>query len=136
MAEGSKCLSRARGSHWLVLLQREERASTVAANVDSFLLFPFHHGHPNLPGETRETMLLSREMTCHQDKGRSALETLLVVSGAALPFPVAIHAAGAEGAGEEVSGARRHKITDSGRNVHPLVGHWRSGMDTKEKRGT
>lgn len=50
----------------------------------------------------------------------------MVVSGAALPFPVAIHAAGAKGAGEEVSGARRHKITDSGRNVHPLVGHWRS----------
>lgn len=36
----------------------------------------------------------------------------LVVSGAAFPFAVAIHATGAEGAGEEVGGTWGHEITD------------------------
>lgn len=40
-------------------------------------------------------------------------KALLVVRGAALAFPVAIHATGAQGAGEEVGGTWGHEVADS-----------------------
>lgn len=37
---------------------------------------------------------------------------LLVVGGAALPLAVAVHAAGAQGSGEQVGGAWGHEVAD------------------------
>lgn len=67
-------------------------------------------------------------------RGRGAPKALLVVSGAAFPLAVAIHTAGAKGAGEQVGGARGHEVTDCRGNVHSLVCHWKlfSGTSTPD----
>lgn len=49
--------------------------------------------------------------------------SLLVVCGAALPLPGVVHARCANGAGDEVSGARGHEVSHCRRDVHPLVCH-------------
>ena len=50
-------------------------------------------------------------------------ESLLVVCGAALPLPGVVHARCANGAGDEVGGARGHEVSHCRRDVHPLVCH-------------
>lgn len=111
-------------------------------------------GHPNLdlsfpslstkrtPSSRRTAVgpSMCRERTPSLARGRGAQEALLVVGRAAFPFAVTIHATGAEGAGEQVGGARGHEVTDCRRNVHSLVSHRRSGtckglrLQTKWKR--
>lgn len=78
---------------------------------------------------------MCRERTPSLARGRGAQEALLVVGRAAFPFAVTIHATGAEGAGEQVGGARGHEVTDCRRNVHSLVSHWRSGTGTRRHKG-
>lgn len=78
---------------------------------------------------------MCQEWTPSSGRGRGAQKALLVVGGAAFPLPVAIHATGAEGAGEEVGGAWGHEVTDCRRNVHSLVSHWRSATGTRRHRG-
>lgn len=53
----------------------------------------------------------------------SPLLSLLVVGGAALPLASVVHARRADGAGDEVGGARGHKVGHCRRDVHPLVCH-------------
>ena len=43
---------------------------------------------------------------------KTSPKALLVVCGAALAFPVAIHTTGAQRAGEEVGGTWGHEVTD------------------------
>lgn len=53
----------------------------------------------------------------------SPSSSLLVVGGAALPLAGVVHARRADGAGDEVSGARGHEVSHCRRDVHPLVCH-------------
>lgn len=53
----------------------------------------------------------------------SFLLSLLVVGGAPLPLPSVVHARRADGAGDEVGGARGHEVSHCRRDVHPLVCH-------------
>ena len=49
--------------------------------------------------------------------------SVLVVSGAPLPFAGVVQAGCAGGVGDEVGGAGRHEVGHGRRDVHPLVSH-------------
>lgn len=97
--------------------------------LGSFISIPLHKEDPFF----HEKWLLGTDTRLSQN--HLNLKGLLVVGGAAFPLAVAIRAAGAQGAGEEVGGARGHEVTDCGRNVHSLVGHRRSGPSTRRHKG-
>ena len=53
----------------------------------------------------------------------SVCVSVLVVSGAPLPFAGVVQAGCAGGVGDEVGGAGRHEVGHGRRDVHPLVSH-------------
>lgn len=84
--------------------QRKKKSTLWPSGVRSFTPILFHKKDPSF--------LEGQELTPSVARGGTSLKALLVVRGAALAFAVAIHAAGAQGAGEEVGGTRGHEITD------------------------